>query len=395
MRVLFVCDDPLIPINSGGRREIVGEINGLRKIGHTVTLVIFHHKGALSAEMKLRHKKKFGKTIFIPRLGVVGATILRPLLPYQLSSRRISREDSALSWIGPQDIVIAQHEWTLPAAAKIARGLSRPLVLRSHNDPTKYLRALYVHAHGFRKLYFFAELVRVRRCIKPIFYNPVSEIYPISRGDKAAYDGLGVRVHTLAPVLFEGGATRRVGAPKNNSIAYVGAMDMPHALNGLLWFIRDVFPLVRAAIPGATLNVAGRRATPQVTDLLRNFEGISFVGEINDASSFLLNARVFINPVFDGSGINMKVGPPASIGLPIVSTSLGIRGLDALDDGVAKADDPVEFAARVVQLLASDDDWLLSSERLISAIERYSADQIGIELSKRLESHIKTMQSAS
>jgi len=356
--IVFVADDAIHPITSGGRLELHGELRALRIAGVTVHLIVFHRE-RISAEDRGRTSELVESVTFVPRVDFTRATIRRPLSPFQLSSRALSATTAAAIVAGAGgeiDAVLASHEWTLPTAQLVSEHAGgAPILLRSHNDESAYYRSLARHARGPKRVYLWAESVRIRVALaRRSLWRGVRAVAVISSADAGCYARLGVPVTTVPPTFEVSPAPRRSTPLARRSVGFVGALDSSHTEEGLRWFVREVFAPLHAQDPTTELIVAGRRASEDLTRQLQDQAGVEFLGEIDDPLVVYAAARVFVNPIFSGSGVNMKVGPPIALGLPVVSTSVGARGLDVLSTTMTITDD-AELMRRAISMLLDDD----------------------------------------
>lgn len=382
MSIVFIADDSLFPTNSGGRAEALAECLALVEQGLKVHLVVSHRLD-ISAEDMDRHRDIDPGTVFIKRHSLVKTSLRRPFAPYQLASRAATpAEIEPLIKATELRAVIASHEWTVELANRIASETRVPLILRSHNDEVAYMTSLAVNCRGVKRFYFHAEALRLKWSLTRLMKN-VDAVAVLSNADSESYSKFPAATRLIPPVLISGAAedtpVRRT-PPAKPGILFVGSLDAPQAVEGLRWFVKRVFPTIQAQVPEAELVVAGRRATPALADELQSYEGIRFLGEVEKIEPITLAARVFINPVFGGSGVNMKVGPPSTLGLPVVTTSIGARGLDHLQGGLSIGDSAKDFAQRCTDLLLSDITWENKSAALTTHIRHYSRAAAGASL---------------
>jgi len=121
--------------------------------------------------------------------------------------------------------------------------------------------------------------------------------------------------------------------PVGRSVVFMGAMDwMPNA-DGIRTFLTDVWPLIVARVPDATMTVVGR-APPQ--GLVRQFErtgsAVRFTGLVDDVRPYVRESAVFVIPLRIGGGTRLKVYEAMALGCPVVSTPLGVEGLPVEPD---------------------------------------------------------------
>ena len=79
---------------------------------------------------------------------------------------------------------------------------------------------------------------------------------------------------------------------------------------------------------------------------------VRLTGFVDDIRPYVAGANVYVIPLFVGSGTRIKAFEAMAMGRPVVSTTLGVEGLD-VTDGVdfLRADNADEFAARILGLL--------------------------------------------
>ncbi|MEJ7608831.1 MAG: glycosyltransferase [Bryobacteraceae bacterium] len=118
----------------------------------------------------------------------------------------------------------------------------------------------------------------------------------------------------------------------------------------LQWFTRQVLPFILQQKPEAKLVVIG--AEPPPSHSLPNSPAIRMRGFVEDILQPLATAGVFVCPILSGSGMRVKLLEAFAAGIPVVSTRIGAEGLATTDgEYCALADEPEEFATRVVELM--------------------------------------------
>jgi glycosyltransferase involved in cell wall biosynthesis len=138
--------------------------------------------------------------------------------------------------------------------------------------------------------------------------------------------------------------------PRNARVVFIGALGYRPNLDGLRWFVREVWPGIRRTVPGARLDVGG--ASTAETDSLDGEPGVRLCGFVDDIAAFVEDAAVLVVPLRMGGGTRIKILEAWARGLPVVSTSVGCEGLRA-ENGVhlKVADKASDFEAACVGLL--------------------------------------------
>jgi len=151
--------------------------------------------------------------------------------------------------------------------------------------------------------------------------------------------------------------------PKEPIILHTGYMGDPANDDGVDWFYQNVWPRLRTHHPEIKFYVAGADPSRRIRKIGRTDPSVIVTGEVKDLRPYRNRARVFVSPARLGSGVRTKTLEAMASGLPVVSTSLGMAGIQA-QTGVncLVADTPGLFAQSV--------EWLLGDRSLGARIAR-------------------------
>jgi len=143
---------------------------------------------------------------------------------------------------------------------------------------------------------------------------------------------------------------REPGPP---TIMFLGNyLHEPNA-DAVLFFTSEIWPKVKQAVPCRFL-VVGRGPTKEMLEVAKKDSYIEITGEVEDVKPYFCKSDVFVCPVRMGGGFRGKVLEAMASGIPVVSTRLGAEGLPAKDgENILLADDPEEFAGKIVTLLGN------------------------------------------
>jgi glycosyltransferase involved in cell wall biosynthesis len=132
---------------------------------------------------------------------------------------------------------------------------------------------------------------------------------------------------------------------------FVGSRGQ-HNVHGLSWFLAQVWPLILAACPAATLHVCGS----VVEGIQSRPAAVVFRRSVADLTSVYSQAQVCLAPLLIGSGLKIKVIEALAYGRASVATGRSLEGIRMLaDQAVLVADTPADFAAAVVRVLVDTD----------------------------------------
>jgi polysaccharide biosynthesis protein PslH len=136
-----------------------------------------------------------------------------------------------------------------------------------------------------------------------------------------------------------------------NHIVFVGVMRTPTNVQAVQWFARNVWPLVRAAIPDATWSIVGREPSSEVLELAK-LPGVEVTGTVTDPAEYIARASICIDPMQAGGGMQNKLIEYLSCAKPTVASSIANEGIGGTPDKhLFVVDGPKEFADAVVRLL--------------------------------------------
>ena len=131
---------------------------------------------------------------------------------------------------------------------------------------------------------------------------------------------------------------------------FSGDMGFGPNVDAALLLATRVFPEIQHRFPDAELRLAGRNPSASVRRLAQ--PGITVTGDVPEMAPHLHAATIYIAPHFTGAGTRTKLLEAMAAGLPIVTTSVGIEGIEARHDReVLIADDPDGLCEAVAQLL--------------------------------------------
>jgi polysaccharide biosynthesis protein PslH len=198
-------------------------------------------------------------------------------------------------------------------------------------------------------LFYIPELLKIRQHEKR-HYSRFDAAITVSKHDETLINQLCSELPTA--VIDNGVDTAYyqpcIGSETANYLAFVGGYNYPPNRDAVFYFTEKIFPQVKSAIPSAVFLLVGKDAP---AELERN-PGVKAIGTVPDVRPYLHQASVIVVPLRAGSGTRIKILEALAAGKPVVTTSVGMEGLN-VEDGrhLLVADSPEEFAKAVVSLL--------------------------------------------
>lgn len=135
------------------------------------------------------------------------------------------------------------------------------------------------------------------------------------------------------------------------TIVFTGKMDYRPNIDAVLWFAQHVLPRVLAKAPDVRFQIVGMNPHPRL-DALRSHPAIEITGAVPDTRPYIYQASVYVIPMRVGGGTRFKVLEALACAAPVVSTMLGVEGVEVRHgEELLIADEPEAFAAAVLHLL--------------------------------------------
>lgn len=137
-------------------------------------------------------------------------------------------------------------------------------------------------------------------------------------------------------------------------VIFAGAMRHQPNADGARWYAERVHPLVVQAVPETTFEIVGADPPPDIVRLASG--SIAVTGRVDSVQPHLAQASVAVVPLHAGGGTRLKILEAFAAGVPVISTTLGAEGLDAISDThLTIADTARAFADAVIRVLHGDD----------------------------------------
>lgn len=154
-------------------------------------------------------------------------------------------------------------------------------------------------------------------------------------------------------------------------VAFIGGYQHPPNVDAALFFVREVFPLLRAKIPGVRFFAIGSKPPQELLELAS--DDVIVTGFVEDLSPLLDTLKVAVAPLRYGAGIKGKVATALSVGLPCVATEIAAEGMGLVDGReILVAQDAYDFASKVETLYKDRGLWeSISREGLCFAEQTY------------------------
>ena len=286
------------------------------------------------------------------RLGGLAAGVPEAVFKYRSEEalgliERIARDD-------PVDLLHLEHLWLAGYAVRVAGVIPVRAACLQEVTSRRLAESLrsspLTPTTGPR----FLQMLLYRRYERAAIEH--FEVIRASTPQDAAYleklvPGLKVGLHSMAVDCDYMKPVVHLEDP--NTVVFSGRPGQPGSLRGLRWFLRSPWPGVLRQRPGMRLMVIGFTETPQLAAAARN-RRVSFLGRVFDPRPVIGRGAVFVSSLRSGFGMNEGVLDAMAMEKPVVSTSKGLEGIEAVDGReVFIADSAGDFVRRIGELVVS------------------------------------------
>ncbi len=367
MRILQVCPKPPYPPRDGGSLAMFNLAYSLKKLGHQVSvLTMFTGKHRLTAgqcqkfsEMMEVHSVYVNTT---PGLFRVISNLLfsdKPIHVERFFSKAFETELCRILKANRFDVIQLEGLYLAAYIPAIRKNTDALIAFRAHNveheiwermeqGETNIFRRAYFRVLAKRIKYYEQQVMNLYDILVPITNRDLDHFRAMGNTNPAFMCNAGVDIDTET-------RNREPQAEQLPSTAaslfFVGSLDWIPNQEGLLWFVNRVFPQIHHRFPAVKFHIAGRN-TPQSLQKSLNYPGILFHGEVADARLFMAKHQISIAPCFSGSGIRVKIIESMALGKPVVTTTIGAEGLNAVhNENIVIADNADDFFRHIERLI--------------------------------------------
>jgi glycosyltransferase involved in cell wall biosynthesis len=290
----------------------------------------------------------------------------RPALIWKLYSKQMMKAAADAVEQGKYDLVVAEFSEMGQFFFKNPALSAVHTVISCHRCMTASYEK-YIEMSEVRWRLYIKSLLQLRGLRKYEFemYRSADRVLVLTQQDRVTMQyyapDLAVSVSSSGVDINELQSYPPV--PKEPIILMTGYMRDPANEDGVKWFFNHIWPELREKHPDVKFYIVGASPSRHIRKMVNKDPRIVVTGLVKDIRPYRNRARVMVSPVRLGSGLRTKVLEAMASGLPVVSTSLGMEGIEA-QTGVncLVADTP--------ELFIQSTDWLLSDRELSGRMAR-------------------------
>lgn len=357
--------------------EIQGTSAGTRTAGELLKILSEKYEVYLATRVedshihKVKEIRHFCNEIYLfPYPAVMKRNwfeLLKLIISYVVFGYKVNRI------ISSNDFKLIHVEWV--ESGILLKKKNIPMVLDAHDVITKVAERWFRTSKGINALIQYMRYLFVRS-LERYVARKFDKILTRSEYDRNylhrmdSHLNVDVLPHP-AGLDFMGRDVQR----DDKSLLFLGSFKH-HVSNikAVLYFYSEILPLIKLKIPDVKFYIVGYGPTKEICEIAERDKNVIVTGFVEDIEYYYKRAMVFVASMLTGGGLLVKVIDAMAAGTPVVSTSIGNEGVGGIDNvHLLIADDPVDFANKVVSLLSDENLWLrLSNEGQAFVSERFS-----------------------
>ena len=247
------------------------------------------------------------------------------------------------------DTVILDSLFSTSYLAAIRNAFNGRVILRMHNIESDLWDAYAKNEKSFLKRIYLNKLAKNIRKYEFDTVNLVDGILAISDYDLEVLDNANVSVPRIT-IPFTVSVNEGFQSECNNvNLFHLGAMNWNPNIEAVNRLVK-LFPRIVESNPDLELHIAGSNFPQKY--LAQEASNIFADGFVENPYQFAIDQGILVSPIISGSGVRIKILEMMSIGIPIITTSIGAQGINYSEDNcllIANTDE--EIIATTAELI--------------------------------------------
>lgn len=365
MRILQLCKKFPYPLKDGESIAITSIARALHELGCSIDLLAMNtHKHWVNIQSLPTH---FNHYTCMETVGVDNR--IKPFdafcnlfghQSYHMERFIDPRFATALEQLLKQhqyDVVQLETLYLAPYIPVIRKHSNALVVMRAHNVEHEIWERVAANSAPLKRWYLQHITPRLK-AYEVAQLNQYDLMVGITQRDIDHFKALGLHIPaTVTPIGID---SRTYHADDNSfnrplSISFIGSLDWMPNIEGLQWFLQQVWmPLIAPRHPELTFHIAGRN-TPAWLKRLQ-MPRVVVLGEVDDAADFINQHSLMVVPLLSGGGMRAKVLEGMALRKVVLSTPMGMEGIEARhQQECLLATSPTDFADAITWCVAHHD----------------------------------------
>lgn len=364
MKILQLCNKPPLPAIDGGCLAMHALTQGFLEQGHEVTIISIvtdkHPFREDQIDKSYLRKTRFTPVYVDTRLNIVDAfsnlvtqdsyNISRFFSPdFDIKLRELLQKEKF-------DIIQFESLFMTPYLATARRYNKAKMVLRSHNLEYLIWKRLADGSKNIARKFYLNHLAKKLEQFELKMIPQMDGVVTISADDYKRYTDLTDDKNKLLNIPFGINLSEYELSEGQGEISlfHLGSLSWVPNLEGVTWFLEEVWKKIQPDFPLLKFYLAGRNIPHDFRQA--EYQNVKIVGEVEDAKKFISSKAIMLVPILSAGGMRVKIIEGMALGKTILSTTLGAEGIDfQKDKDILIADTAEEFKRQLNTILNSPD----------------------------------------
>lgn len=361
MKILYLTQILPFPEDSGGRIKTYQTLRLLAK-NHQVYLVCFvtsknDFKYRKNLEKFCHQVKAFYNPIITSRFKKIPKILFSSLfsfLPFEVYRYFDSQMKLYIDRIAEREKFDAIHIDHINMSQYLPLEKNCLWVLEEHNIESEAALEIFKKERSLFRLFYFWEFIKFWFFEKKILAK-FDHILAISQEDKLTLINRGINKDKVTALPVSMQVKELYKSQEEKNLLFLGYLSWWPNKDGFFWFADKVWPKIKKEIPKIKLSIIGQGANEKMRRIDEENEDVVLLGYVDNLTAHLSKTSVLIVPLRMGGGIRIKILTGLATGIPIVTTTIGTRGISVKKEReVLLADNPSEFAQAVIKVLRNE-----------------------------------------
>lgn len=399
MKILFLTNLLPYPLNNGGKIKSYNTINILSKTNKVDLFCFYEEDSELSYISNIKEicndvkvvKKKITTSKnknYMLSLAIKNLISKTPLVAYKFKDKKLNVLIEEALKSENYDLVIIDHLQLAVYLPKIKKYCNN-IILDQHNCESKIIyRKQQLEKNIIKKLYLKYEYNRLKK-FESNTMDAVKKIIVLSDEDKLEMIRINKKINKdkfiNIPIPIQIDYEKEIRSKNGNHIRilFLGTMSWYPNSQGIEWFVKEVIPYINMKNIKYELSIVGKDPDKNLIDLCKDNKNIIITGFVEDINKYIELCDVMIVPLFIGSGMRVKILESMGKCLPVISTTIGAEGIEAIDGKhILIANNKEEFYEKLLYI--NDKEIYVDLQKNGKELfeKKYSVDYLGKKFNK-------------
>lgn len=391
MKILQLCKKFPYPLKDGESIAVNSMSKSLHELGCEVTLLAMnttkHYFDVNDLPKNYNHYKNIHTVSIDNRVKPLAAF----LNLFSKKSYHIARFESAafrkqliqLLQTKEFDLIQLESPYLAPYIPVIRQYSKAKIAMRSHNVEYEIWQRVAQNTRFLPKKWYLNHLVKKLQRYEIEQLKNYDLLVAITQRDLNKLQFLGYNnAAVVAPVGVNSAdyPTHFKSFDKALSLGFIGSLDWMPNQEGLRWFLDHVWTVLQELFPKLVFHIAGRNAPTWLQQL--QLKNVVFHGEVPDAPLFINQHSIMVVPLFSGSGMRVKIVEGMALGRVVVTTSMGLEGINAHHGQEVLVADTAESFIKAITLCQNDITFArqISVQARNFVLQQYDNQAIALQL---------------